>query len=579
MVYVCLLLFILVAFYVYIGPVIWIVGAVFLGISLLSTHKDMMVSFQLTLMLILIFVVWRKPTFEISGVYYVALFICLSVLLISNYASHSILTDRMLRLKQQYEQKELAEKQFYFTLSSIGDAVITTDRLGYITFMNLIAEQMTGYGAVEAMGKKIQDILILYDEMSHEPIPNPIDTVLVQQNTIQRTNHTLLFTKDGREIAVEDTASPIFDASKKVVGVVIIIRDCSFKKEKQQEIEYLSYHDQLSGLYNRKYYEKELEKLKRNSALPLSVLYIDINGLKLINNALGHEKGDAFIQRISNILSKNSRPQDIIARVGGDEFVILMPNTEQLYIKHYMKEITHDTTSINMMGIEVPLSFGWEIQYSLNQNIADILKAAEDKMYQNKIYYTASKQNDVIKSILTTLALKSKREGEHSNRVRHLCYRFGKALSLSESACKLLEISGELHDIGKIAIDETLLNKKDDLTQTEWELIRKHPETGYKLLNVFKEFSVIAEYVYAHHEHWDGSGYPRGLKGIDIPLNARIISIVDAYDAMRQDFPFRKKLSRAAVIEELNRKSNKQFDPELVRVFIEYVLEVEKDRV
>ena len=575
MVYVSLLLYISVTFYIYIGPAIWIVGAVFLGISLLSTQKDMIIAFQLTLSVILIIVIWRKPVFEITGIYYIALFICLGVLFISNYVSHGILTDRMVRMKQKHEQKELAEKQFYFTLSSIGDAVITTDKLGYITFVNPIAEQMTGYDAKSALGEKIHNIMTLYDETSHEPVQNPMDTVLTQQNTIQLSNHTLLFTKDGREIAVEDTTSPIFDASKKIVGVVIVLRDRSFKKEKQRQIEYLSYYDQLSGLYNRRYYEKELEKLKTESALPLAVLFVDINGLKIINDAFGHEKGDALIQHISKVLSQNKRAQDVISRVGGDEFIVLMPNTEQLYIKHYIKEISRDIANVDTMGIEATISYGWDIQHALNQNIFDVLKSAEDMMYQNKVYYTSSKRNDVIKSILATLAIKSSREGEHSKRVRELCYRFGKALAFSDSACKLLEVSGELHDIGKIAIDEALLNKNGALTQTEWQLIRKHPETGYKLLNASREFSVIAEHIYAHHEHWDGSGYPRGLKGMDIPLNARIISIVDAYDAMCQEHPFRNKMSQRAVIEELKKKSKKQFDPELIRIFIDYVLEAE----
>jgi len=574
--YSSLLLYISITFYAYVGPVIWIMGAVYLSISLLSSQKDMMVAFQLTIFVIFLVVMGTKPEFEISNIYYIALAVCLGALFISNYMSHHILTDRMTRLMQQHEQKEFAEKQLYFTLSSIGDAVITTDEAGKITFMNPVAEQLTGHHFKSVRGEKLQNIIVLFDEISHEPVQNPVDAVLSQQSVIQFARHTLLFTKDGREVAIEDTASPILDTSQKIIGVIIVMRDCSFKVENKKQIDYLSNYDQLSGLYNRHYFEKELEKQKTERMLPLAVLFIDINGLKEINDTLGYQKGNALIRFVSNALRQNQRTQDVIARVSGDEFVILMPCTEEVYIKHFIKQIRREMSHVDRIGVATAsISYGWDIQESLEQSIFSILKSAEDKMYQNKVYYTASKRNDAIKSILATLSLKSSKVGAHSKRVSKLSYIFGKALAFSDSDCKLLEISGELHDIGKVAIEEQLLNKTESLTLQENEKIKRHPETGYKLLNMSIEYADIATCVYAHHENWDGSGYPRGLKGIDIPLNARIISIVDAYDHLCQDQSLEKVDAQQMAIKYLNETAGKQFDPELVKVFIQHVLAIE----
>ena len=176
------------------------------------------------------------------------------------------------------------------------------------------------------------------------------------------------------------------------------------------------------------------------------------------------------------------------------------------------------------------------------------------------------------KDFFSTLHEKNKREEQHSHRVSALCKRMGEALGLPEHKIEELKLVGLLHDIGKIAIDENILNKPGKLTDDEWKEIKRHPEIGYRILSTVNDMSEMAEYVLAHHEKWDGKGYPRGLKGEEIPFASRIITIADAYDAMTSERNYRSALPNEVALEELQKNAGIQFDPKLVSVFIEKVL-------
>ena len=571
-VYSSLLLFIGIAFYDYIGPAIWIMSALFFSMALIHSRKDMLYGYIFTTIVLLVYVNFTKPEFSTNIVYNVGLWVTMTILIFVMYGLHNIINGRYNFMKYQYEKIRQTENKYYFTLKSIGDGVITTDRVGKIEYLNPIAEEMCGFTLKEVRGNSFENAIVLLDELTRLPISNPIPKVLKTKETLHFSNHTLMISKDGVEFAIEDTASPIFDESGDVTGVVMVLRDHSYKKEKQRQIEYLSYHDQLSGLYNRRFFEEALSKLDVTENLPLAVMFIDVNGLKVINDAFGHQVGDDLIKRVAEVLNLNKRELDIISRIGGDEFVILMPKTEQLYLNHYTKEVQSKLKKHEIMGLEVSVSFGWDIKKTAGQDVFDCIKNAEDRMYQSKIFYSTSKRNDIIKSISSALALKSSREEEHSMRVGELCFQMGSILGLSESECQTLKVTGELHDIGKIAIDESLLNKPEALSKDEWELIKQHAETGYRLLNTSKEFYVIAEYVKSHHERWDGTGYPDGVKGLDIPLNTRILSLVDAYDAMTNEQFYARAKTRDEAIAELRRCSGTQFDPELTRIFIDNLI-------
>lgn len=173
---------------------------------------------------------------------------------------------------------------------------------------------------------------------------------------------------------------------------------------------------------------------------------------------------------------------------------------------------------------------------------------------------------------MTTLFEKSHREMKHAKRVSEICEKIAIAMNLDKESINKVKMAGLVHDIGKIAINEDILNNPNKLSEDEWQEIRKHPETGWRILIGVNEFFEIANFVLDHHEKWNGSGYPKGLKGEEISLEARIIALADAYDAMTSDLPYRKKLKKTAAIEEIIKCSGVQFDPNLAKIFIEHVV-------
>lgn len=208
----------------------------------------------------------------------------------------------------------------------------------------------------------------------------------------------------------------------------------------------------------------------------------------------------------------------------------------------------------------------------MDENTQTILKNTEDHMYRNKLSESWSMRSKTIQMLMNTLYEKNDREMIHSKRVQDICGLIAIELGFNLDTVKDLRMAGLMHDIGKIGINESILNKKDKLTHDEWKEIKKHPEIGYRILSSANEFSEIASYILEHHERWDGSGYPRGLQGEKITLYARIIAIADAYDAMTNSRPYRDHLSKEEAKNEILRCSGTQFDPGIVKIFVEKVM-------
>lgn len=366
--------------------------------------------------------------------------------------------------------------------------------------------------------------------------------------------------------------SPIFSRKGKVIGINCFLINISEQKRAERKIIYLSYHDQLTGLHNRRFFEEELKRLNHKENFPLTLVMGDVNGLKLVNDSFGHAVGDKLLMKVAEIITKGCRKNDIIARLGGDEFVILLPKTDVYGAEKVINKIKNIASNEKIGPIDISISLGCETKKYESEEIQEIFKSAEDHMYKKKLFESQSVRGKTIKTIINTLHEKNKREEQHSHRVSQLCKSMGEALQLSEGKIQELKTVGLLHDIGKIAIEESILNKPSKLTEDEWEQVRRHPEIGYRILNTVNDMAEMAQYVLYHHERWDGSGYPRGLNGKEIPLQSRIITIADSYDAMTSSRSYRDALPEEVAIEELRKNAGSQFDLELTKIFIEKVL-------
>jgi diguanylate cyclase (GGDEF)-like protein len=330
----------------------------------------------------------------------------------------------------------------------------------------------------------------------------------------------------------------------------------------------LTYKDRLTGLYNRRFFEEELERIDTKRQLPISIIIADINGLKIINDSLGHQKGDQLLKKAAATLNQLTREEDILARQGGDEFAILLPKTAKSEAEKIIARIKKKTKERNDKELTVDIALGLAVKSELGQKIDEVLKAADNDMYQNKLSESRSTKNRIVQSLLNTLQVKSNETKEHALRMTKLAFEFGESLNLSNSELNRLSLLSTLHDIGKTTITEEILKKAGSLTEQEWQRIKEHPERGYKIANSSEEFAVVAEDIFAHHERWDGQGYPRKLKGEAIPYLARIISIIDAYDVMTNDRSYSKEISKEKALAEIKNCAGSQFDPELAAEFI-----------
>lgn len=474
--------------------------------------------------------------------------------------------------RETYKKLQESEERLKITLLSVGDGVVTTDEHGNITFLNPVAEEITGWMNEEVKGKPIDEILIMFNEYTKKPVEAPVKKVLDTGKIIGLANHTVVVCKDGTERPIADSAAPIKDESGNIEGVVLVIRDVTEERKKQREIDYFAYHDGLTGLYNHRFFDQELIRLDTEDNLPLSIILGDVNGLKLTNDAFGHTMGDKLLQEMAKNIKKACRKDDIVARWGGDEFVIILPNTSAKAARIICDRIDINCSNVKMADVNFSISLGYETKNAIDDDIMHVLRSAENHMYRKKSTESSSMRGNTIGTILSTLYEKNPREEKHSKRVSDLCKKIGVALELGKEEISELGVIGLMHDIGKIAINNSILNKEGALTEEEWNEIKRHPEIGYRILSASNDMAYIAEYILKHHERVDGFGYPKGIKMEDIPYQTKILTIADAYDAMTSNRSYKNALSDDMAIEELHRESGKAFDPDIVNTFIDKVL-------
>jgi len=482
-------------------------------------------------------------------------------------------------VKRRETLVELAveKNKLYQTLVSIGDGVIAVDLEGKITMLNSVAEKLTGWTANEAYGKHYKEVLCLSHEREGYTIDDPIDKVLKTGTTQELGSYAVLTSGNQVRYNIEHCAAPIKDDKNVTTGVVSVFRDVTEKIEQSKKIEYLSLHDSLTGLYNRIFFEKELKRLDTKRNLPISIIVGDVNGLKLANDIFGHAAGDLLLKKTAEVLKKACREGDIIARVGGDEFTILLPGTTEEETRKIIARIKELISKESVKMIKVSISMGGATKADEDEDIAQTIINAEKRMYFEKVLDRNKLKNTTINEIIKMLHEHYPREEEHSKRVSEICEIIGKKMGLSEDEIKKLKEAAFLHDIGKISLGEGLLYNPEILDGYEEKKMKEHPIIGFRILNSFDETLDLAESVLAHHERWDGSGYPKGLKGEQIPKFARIISVAEYYDAMtsRRDS---KILNKENIILEINNQAGLKFDPIVADIFIKILLEEEKYR-
>ncbi|MFO7941313.1 MAG: diguanylate cyclase [Bacillota bacterium] len=457
------------------------------------------------------------------------------------------------------------EEQFRTLAENAPDLITRLDRKCRRVYTNPAVARALGVSADRLIGKRNRD-LNLEDSLTH--VWEEAVAAVFRTGQPRSLESSRRVGGETRQYLIR--LVPEFDDEGEVETVLSIARDITERKHAEQHIRWISFHDSLTGLYNRRFLDEEMRRLDTRRQLPLSVIMADLNGLKLVNDSFGHAAGDEMLQLVGEIIEESCRAEDIVGRWGGDEFLILLPQTDAGGVESVIARITELSNGAQTEhGIPISLTVGHATKRRFDQPLGDIVGRAEDAMYGLKIVESRSQKNALIDMLLETISQKSFETREHVTRMRRNALAIGEAMGLSSHELDRLGLAVDLHDVGEIVTPKKILQKPGPLSEEEWRTIRKHSEIGYRIARSTDSFAHVAETILHHHERWDGTGYPMGLAGEEIPLLARIITVVDAFDAMTQHRPYRSAISPCAALRELSDGAGSQFDAQLVEIFSE----------
>ncbi len=380
-----------------------------------------------------------------------------------------------------------------------------------------------------------------------------------------------------------------------ILGTIVAI--LVYKQEIQKrKLQRLAITDELTDIYNQRQFrillDREITNANANNS-SLGLIMMDIDNFNMYNDLYGHECGDNILKGTSAILKSIVKQNGYVCRYGGDEFAIIFPNTDLETLEMVAYNIIHKFNMVRSgyfsekLSEKVTLSIGLSEYPNRSCSKSELISHSDMALYHAKnlgkgrvhlyqdiisqIRKNINSDNQQLigafKGLLSTISAKDKYTHAHSERVSSYAVLIGKAMNLSNNELSVLEYAGLLHDIGKIEIPKTLLNKHGILTDDEQDIIRQHPVYSENILEPLEDIDNLMDYVRHHHERFDGSGYPDGLAGYEISLGARILCVADSFDAMISERPYSKRKTTEEALHELRLYSGTQFDPEIVDIF------------
>jgi len=464
-----------------------------------------------------------------------------------------------------------SEEKYRFITENTSDVIWIVNLNDYrFSYISPAVYQLRGYTSQEAMSQPIDASMTSESwQLIQSTIENSLgDFVLDPQHPKNYILTIEQFHKNGSSVWVEISVRYRFNDQNQV-EIIGISRDVTERKKIEDEIRFLSFHDQLTGLYNRRYYDIEVERLNTSRNLPISFITADINGLKMTNDVFGHNSGDELIKMAAQTLKTVCREDDIIVRLGGDEFIVVLPNTTMHDCYQIVSRIHTHIKSIKGSKYTLSLSIGYSSKENMNQEIMDVVNQADRMMYQHKLIESEVYKRQLLGTIMKTLYQLDSDLSRHLKSLTQLISHFGKFLNLSYTQINLLKLAAMYHDIGKIGIDEEDIKLyQTDRVKYEY-VLRRQPELSYQILRYISEYTEIANIVLAYHENYDGSGYPRGLKKEEISNESMMIHIVNNYDKLR----FNVGLNSKESIKELIKQKGKELEPQLCEKFCQMIEE------
>lgn len=467
--------------------------------------------------------------------------------------------------KAMEEALHQSNNMYRAIFETTGTATMIIEEDGTISLANREFEKLSGYSREELVGKKTW-----MDFAGPADLPKMMDYHRLRRIDPGKAPYSYEFQfidRHGRVKNVIISVSMIPGTKKSVASLL----DITNRKNIEEELKFMSLHDPLTGLYNRYYFEQEMRRLRDENPSTVGIIICDVDGLKLINDTLGHDAGDSLLKAAARVLKNSVGQNDVVARIGGDEFAILLCHCSVDDIEKSIQRINEAVAKYNASNPEIPLniSTGFAFDAGDVKDLSDLYKEADNNMYREKLHHTQSSRSSIVKALMTALEARDFITEGHADRLQIFVSELASFIGLPEHKITSLRLLAQFHDIGKVGIPDRILFKPGPLTAEEFAIMQRHCEIGYRIAKSAPDLEPIADWIFKHHEWWNGKGYPMGLKGEEIPLACRILSIADAFDAMTSNRPYRRGMSTKAALAELERCAGTQFDPRLVRAFIQ----------
>lgn len=465
--------------------------------------------------------------------------------------------------RKRKKQSRSVDTRFRALAESLPDMVVRFDRKMRCMFVNSVFEQITGVSRNQFYGKTSRETGI------PEEVQTSWETAMTRAiETGRNTGIAFSFPQKSGTRNFRGDIVPVFDSTHQIETFLLIAWDITGHEKSQETSNRISFHDNVTGLYNRGYFEENMRRLDTGRSIPICFILGDINYLKLTNDAFGHGEGDRLLNKIAETLRRCCRDEDIIARWGGDEFAVILPKTDIDAAREVCRRIKNAIENIADLPIPPSMALGVAVKKDSNEDIQAVISAAEKRMYENKLALGRENRNMVISSLMGKINRINPEYNRHMERLRKISWSFVRTLNLGARELESLQIIIPLHEIGKVVVPEEYLRRPGPLSRYEWKALKRYPEAGFHIARAFADTARVSEEILSLRENWNGSGYPRGIKKNEIPLLSRFFAIVDSYDTMTRKRTYAPALTHEQAMDELSDEAEKQFDPEMVREFV-----------
>jgi diguanylate cyclase (GGDEF)-like protein/PAS domain S-box-containing protein len=481
-----------------------------------------------------------------------------------NPATLNLLSDITERREADLALRE-SERKYRELVENANSIIMRMDPRGVITFFNEFAQGFFGFREKDIIGKNIVGTIVPETETSGRDLAKLLHNICVSPDKYQ-INENENVTRSGQRVFVAWTNKAIYNDSGEFQGVLCVGNDITERKKAEEKLAYLSLHDPLTGVSNRAFFEQKM----KIAQVPAGIIICDVDGLKLVNDTLGHDYGDRLLRAASSILKSCFRTHDVLARIGGDEFAVLVAMKNPGVISKIVRRLRASIESYNAGDPAAPLSMsvGYATTDDVTRGINEVFKEADNNMYRDKMQRGQVIREFFLRSLVQGMLRRRIVSDEENSRLQKLASDLAAALGLVEKSVEAVKLLARYHDLGMVGVRDEIFLKPGALSEEERGELQRHCEAGQRIAQSVPDLMAVAGLILRHHEWWNGKGYPLGVKGKDIPVECRVLAVAEAYDAMTHERPFRKARSRAEAIEELKACSGTQFDPDVVKAFV-----------